>query len=828
MTDGHCRDTAWLTPSAAAGFGGAVRSKLVWPLAGLASLVVLGAIAVFWVWQGKSFGISVGLPVGATLLAPILAWAIDAHPHAAQSTSEQLQDAKRLLATHTLREWRGVGSPAGPSGPWRPSSQVLPARWSECTIGAGNVASMDGNAASMDGNAASMAARLLCEEPARLVILGEADSGKTALAHSLVIEFLKASTPMDPVPVFLPLASWNPGRHRLNDWIVRQIGQGIPELRDASSYGPTAIADLVGLGMILPILDGLDAVPHAFRQAMLDSDDFRYQDRLVLTSRPREFLDANREAVSAGTAIFMPGRVGQGDAKRYLCPATEDPRRWRAVFDSMSSEPGGTLATALSDPRTIYLARAVYQGTRSQPDEMISAAKEHPEPYIERFLLEKLIPALLMAGDTWQLTTSWYPDQAVRWLRYVRDTVCNPGSGEISWWSVFNATPRLYRCQALPRALLAALPVIAAIVLYNDDFYGVMTGIAYGWIIASSCVFLSPVRALQEPGTGPRTPWRLMKQALRRSRRISAAGFSTFCGFGLIIGVRTAHMHGHAVGIRTGLSDGIVAALAVVVGALIAGLPTRPHARPARIGGGTGYETAESSDLDGNSIARSIVGALAFGTGFGLLVGLLVVVRHQFSQGPTLRHALLFGLIIGINFAAGAWLVRFTRIRLASSNISDPRLGYRAERRFTLLASAILCVTFASAFGLDANLQWSLTGAITNGLGGVVVGSLVSDWPLYVIAVTLLGLRRRLPFRLMKFFGLCQDWTVLRSAQQSYQFREDARLTLQPPGITWHEHGDWPDTAGERGPAREAEATAGVSQVSQIAYADMSSDSAPK
>jgi hypothetical protein len=395
-----------------------VRSKLVWPLAGLACLIVLVAISVFWIWEGRSFGISVGLPVGATLLAPILAWAIDAHPHAAQSTSEQLQDAKRLLATRTLREWRGVGSPAGPSGPWRPSSQVVPTRWLECTIGADNVASMDGNAASMAGtdNAASMAARLLWEEPARLVILGEADSGKTALAHSLVIEFLKASTPMDPVPVFLPLASWNPGRHRLNDWIVRQIGQGIPELRDASSYGPTAIADLVGLGMILPILDGLDAVPHAFRQAMLDSDDFRYQDRLVLTSRPREFLDANREAVSAGTAIFMPGRVRQGDAKRYLCPATDDPRRWRAVFDSMSSEPAGTLATALSDPRTIYLARAVYQDARSQPDEMISAAKEHSGPSIERFLLKKLIPALLMAGDSWELRTPWYPDQAVGWL----------------------------------------------------------------------------------------------------------------------------------------------------------------------------------------------------------------------------------------------------------------------------------------------------------------------------------------------------------------------------------------------------------------------------
>jgi hypothetical protein len=286
-------------------------------------------------------------------------------------------------------------------------------------------------------------------------------------------------------------------------------------------------------------------------------------------------------------------------------------------------------------------------------------------------------------------------------------------------------------------------------------------------------------------------------------------------------------MHGYHLGIRTGLSDGVVAALAVVVGALIAGLPTRPHARPSRIGGGTGYETAESSDLDGNSVARSIVGALALGTGFGLLVGLLVVVRHQFANGPTLRQALLFGLIIGINFAAGAWLVRWTRIRLASSNISDPQSGYRAERRFALLASAILCVTFASAFGLDANLQWSLTGAITNGLGGVVVGSLVSDWPLYIIAVTLLALRRRLPLRLMKLFGLCQDRTVFRSAQQSYQFREDASLTLQPAGITRHEQVDWSGTDA-RAPAREAGAATAVSQVSQIAYADMSANTAPE
>jgi hypothetical protein len=828
MTGDHRRDAASLAPSGAPGVGGAVRSKLVWPLAGLACLIVLGAISAFWIWEGKNFGISVGLPVGATLLAPILAWAIDADPHAAQSTSEQFQHAKRVLATRTLREWRGVGSPAGPSGYWRPSSQILSTRWAECTIG--GVASVAGNAALMDGpdNAASLAVRVLREEPTRLVILGEAGSGKTTLARSLMIEILKASTPADPVPVFLPLASWNPGRYRLNDWIVRQIGQEAPELRDASNYGPTAIADLVGLGVILPILDGLDSVPHAFRQAMLNSDDFRYQDRLVLTSRSREFLEASEGVVSADTAIFMPGRVMPGDAITYLCSATEDPQRWQAVFDSISSKPDGTLATALSDPRIVYLARAVYQCATSQPGEMILAAKEHSGPSIEQFLLTRLIRALWTAGNTWELTTPWSPDRAVGWLRYVRDNVCNPDNGEISWWSVFNATPRLYRYQALPRALLAALPVIAAIALYNDDFYGVMTGIAYGWIIASSCVFLSPVRTLREPAPRPRTPWQLVKQAWRRSRRIAAAGFSTFCGFGLIIGVRTVHMHGSHLGIRTGLSDGIVAALAVVVGALIAGLPTRPHARPSRIGGGTGYETAESSDLDGNSVARSIAGALALGTGFGLLVGLLVVVRHQFANGPTLRQALLFGLIIGINFAAGAWLVRWTRIRLASSNISDPQSGYRAERRFTLLASAILCVTFASAFGLDANLQWSLTGAITNGLGGVVVGSLVSDWPLYVIAVSLLALRRKLPLRLMKFFGLGQDRTVLRSAQQSYQFREDPRLTLQPAGLTRHEQIAWSSTADARAPAREAGATAAVSQVSQIAYADISPNTSPE
>jgi Na+-translocating ferredoxin:NAD+ oxidoreductase RnfA subunit len=756
-----------------------VRYKLVWPLAGLACAIVLAGMGFLWKFEGQSIGISVGLPVGATLLAPIIAWAISAQSQARQSTPEQLRAAKELLAALVLEDWRGIRRPTGADLGWRPTSGTLAVRWAASTPDA-----VDDTARNGTDDVTTMAARLRGEQCRRLIMLGEADSGKTVLARSLMVEFLEHPQPGDPVPVFLPITAWNPDQRGLSDWMVQRIGADAPELREESSYGPTAIASLVGLGMVLPILDGLDALPKASRLAVLTSDDLLRRDRLVITCRTPEFKEVAEVCAIPDTVVLTPGRVGLGEAKGFLDRAAGDPQRWESVFNSISDDPSSQLADALGNPRIIYLASAVYKDPRNRPDELVSDHVNSEPGFVESYLLRRLLPALMPADGSWAPECPWYRDEAMQWLEYLNGKVRDPRTGGIAWWNVFKATPLLYRFQGLFRALSAAVIVFAVnALMYKGSQFGVLTGIAYAFALFATCIFLSPVDLAATPEfKRPAVMWRIRRMWVR-SWRVLAAGFVALCGFGTAIGYRTASEYGFSVGVRTGRTDGLIAASTIVVGAIIAGLPAQPRSQQTEI-------RARQREVDvvaGRSatvppIRRSISSALALGIVYGLLVAILTATKHQYLTGTSNIQALRYGLIIGINFAVGAWLVNWARIRLSSSDAPDPISGFRADRAFALLAIAILGVTFASAFGLDSGLHWDLRGAVTNGMAGIIAGSLASEWLVYVTAITLLAIRRQLPLRFMKFLKICYDQTVLRPVLQSFQFREDPARTLPAAG----------------------------------------------
>jgi predicted NACHT family NTPase len=120
-------------------------------------------------------------------------------------------------------------------------------------------------------NVAGLAMTLRDCQSRRLMVLGSAGCGKTTLARLVMTELLRQAPPADRTPVFLPLSAWNPQNESLCDWIVRRIGKDVPELNDRSSYGPTAPLGLVERQMILPILDGLDALSEESRRSLLAS-----------------------------------------------------------------------------------------------------------------------------------------------------------------------------------------------------------------------------------------------------------------------------------------------------------------------------------------------------------------------------------------------------------------------------------------------------------------------------------------------------------------------------------------------------------------------------
>ena len=64
-----------------------------------------------------------------------------------------------------------------------------------------------------------------------------------------------------------------------------RIELAYPELEDEATYGPTAVAGLVHQGRVLPILDGLDALPRACRAKVLDDGELMSQAPLIVTGR---------------------------------------------------------------------------------------------------------------------------------------------------------------------------------------------------------------------------------------------------------------------------------------------------------------------------------------------------------------------------------------------------------------------------------------------------------------------------------------------------------------------------------------------------------------
>ena len=416
-----------------------MRTKIVWILAGVACVIVAAGVALLWWRAGSGLGISVGLPVAATLIAPIVLWVLGAPPlHAGQSTPEQLQAAAQVLVSRELHQWReaAITESALSGGP-----NTLDVPWMESKVG------FDAEIVSEDTSTiVKLADSLRTNQSRRLVVVGRVGSGKTTLVRLLIAELLKNVRPGDPVPVFLPLSAWNPDLESLCDWMERRIGDDYPELRDRSSYGPTAIPSLVERHMILPVLDGLDVLSKECRYSALTSTDLSLQKQVVMTCRDEEFVQVSDTPTLPDTSVVRPGRVCQEEMIRFLQQVTDKPLRWVEVANQLDKDP--RLAEALSDPRTIYLTSVVYHDAASNPSELMKVTKQSHSTDVEAYLLRKLIPALVRANSKHASGYPWYSDRLEQWLAFLADSrhgVIDRDSNDIAWWRLYRAVPHLTR-----------------------------------------------------------------------------------------------------------------------------------------------------------------------------------------------------------------------------------------------------------------------------------------------------------------------------------------------------------------------------------------------
>jgi hypothetical protein len=783
-------------------WGWVMKSRLKWLLAACAIVIAVGGLVLLWFLHSDVSASPLWKKHAATVLQyaipPVIAlfgWTaqqiITSRP--TQSTPKQLRKARKALVGRGLEWWRGIPSPAWPGRVLRAGLSPLEVTWAGTTA--------DGQPVSgSTSNVKDLAKRFRGARPFRLVIQGPAGSGKSVFARLLMAELLKDANGAQPVPVFLPIWSWDPDREYMNDWIKRRISEDYPELNDSGIYGPTAVTNLVDQGVVLPVLDGLDGLPRRRREKILDDGSLTPQDRLILTCRTTEF-DQIKSFV-----VITPEDVDHDDATRFLGTVTASPA---SEWNKLKEDPD--IAAIFSDPRLIYMASAICEKKRVSAEAFAGDLSAAEGSTASDRLLAMLTPALMSdrGGRERKYPVYAQPtvEESLRLLAPLglwdsvdlRDPVQHepvgqqypeyPGMSCIAWWNLHRGVLGLNRHQAALRAAVAGLITFlvtyAIFELQRPWHYSLLTSATYGIMIFFGCFYLGrdPAEAgrRNEPDPGPAghdhvTAARRLRRAWSRQHPFVQAGVPILVCVTLLLWYRVGKWHGHPVnafwswtGFRTGFFDGLNDALIVILTSIIAGVPRPPRS-----------VWAVSPGPAVRSEARAFTLAIGLGIPFGLAWGASAVLKGQHPNASTVGQALLTGLITGLDFAMGAWLFQWSGTWSRAARTPDPRSAARAELVGALLRPLILAFTFAFAFGISAPFNFTTVNVWAWFVVGLILGSLGNEWPLYATALVTLrrGQEHKLPLRLMRFLECCSDRGLLHPIGQAYRIQDDGLLGL--------------------------------------------------
>jgi hypothetical protein len=640
-----------------------------WPILAIGSLIGMVGVALWLLYQRPShereailtflgFGITIALP----LVLAMVRWLWHrrtAHGNGGSSSDEELADR---LAEVVQAEWLRAAAERQLLAPWpiplrlQPTGLPVAGPLSAAFRRAEGVfAFVDPVPGVVPLDQESMRSISLAELHAvystlasgRLIILGEAGSGKTTTAMLLLLEALKhrESLPVTdrhrvPVPVIIELAGWNPVEQTLDTWVLRQL---------RSTYGLTAPEHKEGLrrlvisGRLAPLLDGLDELPSVLRPAALWAIDEQATYRVVLLSRPEELVAAAEQAHLSGAVALELEHVRPGVVEEYIVFSQVNPlpAAWRALLDGIRAEPTSILSRSLSTPLLLSLLRDTYSSL-DRPDELLDADKFDTTERIEKHLLGRVVPAAFVRHPGAK-TPRYSLETAQRTLGYLAWHMAEEGTRDFAWWRIPDWVPTRRRSAFIGGFFGLALG--AAI--------GLATGVAFGAQVGSKLGLLTGVvggvlAAMAAARTGPprhlgRSTVRALiaKDALRREALIAV---TTGLVSGLVFGVIGGPKWGMVVGPATALAFGLAGVVAGAFGHPAGVESLHPALDPVR-----SWKDDQRYGVVAGLIAGSVAGAT-----FGLLFGLYDLVTV--GPGAAAESALGFGLpsavLVGLIYAA--------------------------------------------------------------------------------------------------------------------------------------------------------------------------------
>ncbi|MHC5902906.1 NACHT domain-containing protein [Streptomyces sp. S6] len=398
-----------------------------------------------------------------------------ADPSRRQRAADELAEAVGSQWAQEARR-RQLQDPGPLDVPWSPVGPPLADHRDGVPLGLPLPAPRDGE------RHLSRIVRMFRDVPSRrLVVLGGPGSGKTVLAVRFVLDTLHARQSGDPVPVLFALAGWDPRTAGLRTWLAEQLAAEYRPLA-AVRNGRTLARELLDAGLVLPVLDGFDELPkdsrgQALRRLNTGLDDgfgvlltCRYADwEHTVTEQCSDVLTAARVVrlcpLDAATSRSYLESTARWTGRTLPDGAPETV--WTPVFGDLSTP----LATVLTSPLMVTLARTVYRDASRTPSELTDTARFPSTADIERHLLDALVPASF--ADT---EGRWRPDRAHHWLTCLAKTPSLPGgTWRLGWWELPGVLPPVLR--VLGPASLAVLTT--AVVLVPLARYG--GGVVADW-----------------------------------------------------------------------------------------------------------------------------------------------------------------------------------------------------------------------------------------------------------------------------------------------------------------------------------------------------------
>ncbi|MGW2102455.1 NACHT domain-containing protein [Streptomyces olivaceoviridis] len=352
--------------------------------------------------------------------------------------------------------------------------------------------------------------------PGRLIITGEAGSGKTTAALEVLIGLLETrSSHAAPIPVRIPISHWDPDNTSLSEVLTNHLVR-------VYNWPPRRAARFVGDGRILPILDGLDemdppgpdgkpdpASPHA-RRALKKLNELRKSTKagpVIVTCRSDLYRDISRTGSRLEYAAHVAiTDVPVEDARSYLT-LQGGREQWEWIFSQLDtrrgSSAGAQLLQMLSTPwRLALVATVCTAGVDPRVLTRFRTAKE-----LDHFLLSEYVPAAITLYEQ----RGYRESNVHRWLYHLARHATSAGGRQVGLFRLHELWTVAGRKALGVSYALVALVMFAAFIRFIPGLTSTdqktVTALALLPAIGGTYYVFAPPRRLE-------SPWRLLKRNL--------------------------------------------------------------------------------------------------------------------------------------------------------------------------------------------------------------------------------------------------------------------------------------------------------------------------